>query len=688
MAIDFKPTRGNYTDLTPFRFWCQKVLPLVYDESLSYYELLCKVVDYLNKTMEDVGTLNDDITALYDAFDQLQDYVDNYFTNLDVQEEINNKLDAMAADGTLTELMAPLIRTTTTAWLQQYVNPETGYVIDSSFTVENAAADAKAVGDLVFPLERIVNETLVTKYSNWIQGGISSTTGQPASNSYNCYSDPIEIEKFIKADHVIGWRMRYFAYDETMTFLGYRTASQNAASGFTYNSIKTNHPTVKYVRFDCGYYLEGTQQQTTPDMVGENVSIQYAASEHTAATENITLSDIQDFADPTDRLFKQSFTVSLPYTGNPENQILTVIAKTITQTGTTKPYIYFGLGSGLNRSGNYTLADDQNYEMKKFRIIRYPGDASAASINITIPTGCEVDIKYFTSEFSDEKTNESRIIYRGHRKMSMTPEDSLAGLLMGAKAGAKYFIEIPKRLSDGVWICYHDDTLVYDETYIRADGGGLISSEYDGVSWSEINYETANSWDWGLSKGEQWAGTKPLTLDQFFKVCAKTGVHPCLSIHPMPTAAELEEIKELAKKYNVLETLNIKSSTTYASRVIGVFGNDIESYTVDVSSGAQNAAAVQAAITALSSGSLTTKKIIELFASTAYNAYFGSNPFDAFKLITDAGMTASLAQQTGNYHPVISSASVIMWEQDIEYWISKGVTEFTYEYDWNYGLNG
>lgn len=31
-----------------FRFWCQKVLPAVYDDSLSYYELLCKVIEKLN----------------------------------------------------------------------------------------------------------------------------------------------------------------------------------------------------------------------------------------------------------------------------------------------------------------------------------------------------------------------------------------------------------------------------------------------------------------------------------------------------------------------------------------------------------------------------------------------------------------------------------------------------------------
>ena len=36
----------------PFRFWCQKVLPLVYDNSLSYYEFLCKIAKILQEVME------------------------------------------------------------------------------------------------------------------------------------------------------------------------------------------------------------------------------------------------------------------------------------------------------------------------------------------------------------------------------------------------------------------------------------------------------------------------------------------------------------------------------------------------------------------------------------------------------------------------------------------------------------
>lgn len=84
-----------YHEMRPFRFWCQKVLPLVYDDSLSYYELLCKLVDYVNH-------LNEDVNNLLDEYRQVMEY----FDNLDLQEEIDNKLDKMAEDGTLDAIIA------------------------------------------------------------------------------------------------------------------------------------------------------------------------------------------------------------------------------------------------------------------------------------------------------------------------------------------------------------------------------------------------------------------------------------------------------------------------------------------------------------------------------------------------------------------------------------------------------
>ena len=50
--------------LKPLIFWCQKVLPLIYDESLSYEELLCKVVAYLNNCIEAINGLPEYIQSL------------------------------------------------------------------------------------------------------------------------------------------------------------------------------------------------------------------------------------------------------------------------------------------------------------------------------------------------------------------------------------------------------------------------------------------------------------------------------------------------------------------------------------------------------------------------------------------------------------------------------------------------
>lgn len=88
MYANFTPELGVRINPTNFRFWCQKVLPLVYDDSLSYYELLCKVVNYLNSVIADVATLGGDVDNLLTAYKQLQDFVNTYFDNLDIKQEL------------------------------------------------------------------------------------------------------------------------------------------------------------------------------------------------------------------------------------------------------------------------------------------------------------------------------------------------------------------------------------------------------------------------------------------------------------------------------------------------------------------------------------------------------------------------------------------------------------------------
>lgn len=64
-----------------FRFWCYKVLPLVYDDSLSYYEILCKVVDYINNLIETDKVQSADIEKLKQEVHEVQKWIDNFDTS-------------------------------------------------------------------------------------------------------------------------------------------------------------------------------------------------------------------------------------------------------------------------------------------------------------------------------------------------------------------------------------------------------------------------------------------------------------------------------------------------------------------------------------------------------------------------------------------------------------------------------
>lgn len=49
---------------------CVKVLPTVYDNSLSYYEVLCKLASVIDSTNETIADLSKRVTALENKVNQ------------------------------------------------------------------------------------------------------------------------------------------------------------------------------------------------------------------------------------------------------------------------------------------------------------------------------------------------------------------------------------------------------------------------------------------------------------------------------------------------------------------------------------------------------------------------------------------------------------------------------------------
>ena len=150
LEANFNPTILGYSPTGSFKFWCQKVLPLVYDNSLSYYELLCKVVNYLNEVIKNSDNMNQSIENLYDAFMQLQEYVNEYLSDLNVQGYIDHKLDEMVEDGTFTTLVEPYLEGAMDEVTQAIEDQNSALedaIEEQNTTIENALGDVQNVVD-------------------------------------------------------------------------------------------------------------------------------------------------------------------------------------------------------------------------------------------------------------------------------------------------------------------------------------------------------------------------------------------------------------------------------------------------------------------------------------------------------------------------------------------------------------
>lgn len=149
--------------LPPFPQFCYTIgmLPTSYKTSLTYEEQLLWLCDYMKNTV--IPTVNNNgmaVDELQKLYIELRQYVDTYFDSLNVQTEINNKLDKMASDGTL----AKIINTDIFNELNNEIN-----TINSEATI--FVGDSYAGYGYVTNLCQLLNLTLNTNAWNFSVGG-------------------------------------------------------------------------------------------------------------------------------------------------------------------------------------------------------------------------------------------------------------------------------------------------------------------------------------------------------------------------------------------------------------------------------------------------------------------------------------------------------------------------------------
>ena len=77
-----------------FAFWLQKTQPLVYDDALSYYEVLCRISAMLNQLIKQVNDLTDaQKKFIKDATDLLNKIIENWNNIVDEFNSMKNEFD-------------------------------------------------------------------------------------------------------------------------------------------------------------------------------------------------------------------------------------------------------------------------------------------------------------------------------------------------------------------------------------------------------------------------------------------------------------------------------------------------------------------------------------------------------------------------------------------------------------------
>ena len=170
-----------------------------------------------------------------EEWQQLYDYVHDYFDNLDVQQEINNKLDAMALDGSLATIAQPIIDAkvaqllpsevsdqigpvvasqigsavadqigpvvadqvvpyispAVASWLADHITNPSNPPIDTSLSVPGSAADAKVVGDT---FAKCLKSSALNVYHNHLEG--MADADDCPDNSVVCFASTITSSEF------------------------------------------------------------------------------------------------------------------------------------------------------------------------------------------------------------------------------------------------------------------------------------------------------------------------------------------------------------------------------------------------------------------------------------------------------------------------------------------------------------
>lgn len=137
------------------------------------------------------------------------------------------------------------------------------------------------------------------------------------------------------------------------------------------------------------------------------------------------------------------------------------------------------------------------------------------------------------------------------------PEQSLASYALAYQKGCRIMLCDVRATQDGTLVCFHDSDLGAElsRNMVRHTDGSTLSNEEKAQTIVSMTITQLDEYDFGIYKGNQYAGTKILRLDDFLKWCSMANCYPMLETKIELTQTQIQQIAGMCKKYQLMKRI-------------------------------------------------------------------------------------------------------------------------------------
>lgn len=538
--------------------------------------------------------------------------------------------------------------------------------------------------------------------------------GVLADETYTYYLGNFKDRKYIR----ICFPKSRTSYDRRNSYVcRYVTGSANLpvvalADPYVFDIKKIGYCTIEDIMSYAAEVVRGTKYSDTVflDVNGDAVSLDNKAvyfdisTNHDYRYDGEALYDI-GYHDEKAIPFTSNFNYFLERNWQSEQNLIVTASARYFSRSSTKPTIQFtprdeySLDTIVRGTMYYTIGSPKAFSKKEWRCYPYNRMENATQIRFTIPNDVTLFIDDFGNYYSDKKGFDSYPILNC-RNVNARGQ-TLSAFEQMVKIGFKYIIAVVQKSADGQWFIFHDNTSM---NVLRNDDRSEIENP---LLPSEYTYDELLQFDMGLTGAPYmwlaWRGQRLLLLEDFFKLCAKTGIHPVLFFQGIRvrtsdpenpydtrdiTESEFMEIKALADKYHLTKNLGLKSARpfdNFISSAYPVFGDSIESYfkyssradDVVVPLGGTDIQVVIDAKNAIEAYGVDTGKVVFGIEFTLARAVAGEDDPDFnIRNVVENGLSCA-----------IFANSQATTQDEYEHWVEIGVSQFSDNYNPSVGLN-